>query len=92
MLSAQLAGLVDLVFTIWIWLFVAGAILTWIQPRASWYYKLSRFIRKFTEPVLSPIRRVIPTGGMGMDFSPLIAIFLLSTIRRVIIQIIYRIF
>ncbi|MDE2938782.1 MAG: YggT family protein [Chloroflexota bacterium] len=37
-----------------------------------------------TEPVLAPIRRVLPTFGM-IDFSPLVAILLLSVAQRIIV-------
>ena len=36
-----------------------------------------------TEPILAPIRRVLPTFGM-IDFSPLVAILLLSVAQRII--------
>ena len=37
-----------------------------------------------TEPILAPIRRVLPTFGM-IDFSPLVAILLLSVAQRIIV-------
>jgi YggT family protein len=40
-----------------------------------------------TEPVLAPIRRIMPTarmGGMGMDFSPWVVLILLGVLRSVI--------
>ena len=36
-----------------------------------------------TEPILAPIRRVLPTFGM-IDFSPLVAILLLTVAQRII--------
>jgi len=42
------------------------------------------FLYAITEPVLGPIRRVIPPmgmGGMGFDFSPLIVILVVSVLR-----------
>jgi YggT family protein len=45
------------------------------------------FLYAVTEPVLGPIRRVIPPmgmGGMGFDFSPLIVILVVSLLRGVI--------
>jgi len=57
-------------------------ILSWFpispdSPMASVY----RFVYAVTEPVLGPIRRVIPGvgfGGMGLDLSPLIVLFALE--------------
>ena len=39
-----------------------------------------RFLWDITEPVLAPIRRAIPTFG-GLDFSPVIAFFLLNLLE-----------
>lgn len=43
-------------------------------------------LNRFTDPVLYQIRRVIPTMG-GLDFSPVIAIFLINVLQNVIKQI-----
>jgi YggT family protein len=45
------------------------------------------FLYRITEPVLGPIRRIIPPigmGGMGLDLSPLIVFFAISLILRAI--------
>jgi YggT family protein len=44
---------------------------------------------RLTEPVLAPIRRVVPTFGT-LDFSPLVAIILLQVIQRVLIWALLR--
>lgn len=57
-------------------------ILSWFpispdSPMASLY----RLVYALTEPVLGPIRRVMPSvgfGGMGLDLSPLIVLFALE--------------
>ena len=48
------------------------------------------FLHTVTEPVLGPLRRVIPPmgmGGMGLDLSPLIVIFGITILRSVICPI-----
>ena len=45
---------------------------------------LAELAIRLTEPVLGPIRRVLPTFGM-LDLSPLVAIILLQVIQRVLI-------
>lgn len=65
-------------------------ILSWFpispeSPIASVY----RFVYAVTEPVLGPIRRVMPgvgVGGMGLDFSPIIVLLLLQIILIPIVQ------
>ena len=45
------------------------------------------FLYSITEPVLGPIRRVIPPlgmGGMGLDLSPLVVFFGISILRSAI--------
>ena len=45
-------------------------ILSWVNPDP--YHPLVRFLYSFTEPVLAPIRRVIPPLGGMLDLSPMI--------------------
>jgi YggT family protein len=45
------------------------------------------FLYSITEPILGPIRRVIPPmgmGGMGLDLSPLIVFFGITILRSFI--------
>ncbi|MFC1908458.1 YggT family protein [Chloroflexota bacterium] len=52
------------------------AVLSWFVRRPN---TLTMLLDKITEPILSPLRRIIPRVGM-MDFSPLVAILLLRLI------------
>lgn len=56
-------------------------IMSWIDPGGQ--YSISRIIREITEPVIGPIRRIIPSVGM-FDLSPLIALLLLSVLQQVV--------
>ena len=42
----------------------------------------SEFVYDFTEPLLSKLRVVLPMGGMGLDLSPILAIFLIDLLKR----------
>jgi YggT family protein len=45
------------------------------------------FLYSITEPLLGPIRRIIPpmgVGGMGLDLSPLIVFFGITILQRAI--------
>ena len=44
---------------------------------------IGRFVYGFTEPLLAPIRRIMPNTGM-IDFSPLVLLLILSFIQRLI--------
>ena len=52
------------------------AILSWFSPRPN---TLTIILDKITEPMLAPLRRIIPRAGM-FDFTPLVAIILLQLI------------
>jgi YggT family protein len=61
----------------------------WIRiPYSS---RVMRFLWDITEPLLAPIRRVLPTFG-GLDFSPLIAFFLLNFVQRLVFMMLGWIF
>ncbi len=53
------------------------AILSWFSPRPT--NMLAVILYRVTEPLLSPLRRIIPRAGM-FDFTPLVAIILLQLI------------
>ena len=50
------------------------------------YHPIRRGVDNIVEPMLSPIRRVIPTVGM-LDFSPLVLILLIQLIRSLIVSL-----
>ena len=67
-----LARLVNLVLIAYMWIVIARAVLSWVNPDP--YNPLVRFIHRVTEPVLRPIRHRLPTVGMGLDLSPLVVL------------------
>ncbi len=56
---------------------VFRAILSWFSPRPT--NMLAIILHQVTEPILAPLRRIIPRVGM-IDFTPLVAIILLQVI------------
>ena len=72
--------LVNTVVTFYIWIIIAGAILSWlvvfnvVNVRNRFVYQVGRFLDALTDPVLRQIRRVVPLIG-GIDISPIILIF-----------------
>ncbi len=75
--------LFDTVISIYIWLLIASAILSWliafnvINTRNPVVGQISEFLYRITEPPLRPIRRFLPTFG-GIDISPIVLIILLQ--------------
>ena len=67
-----LARLVNLVLIAYMWIVIARAVLSWVNPDP--YNPVVRFLHRVTEPVLRPIRRRLPTVGMGLGLSPLVVL------------------
>ena len=77
-----LVNLINTLFFIYNLAILARVLISWI--RVDPYNPLVRFLYQITEPVLAPIRRVLPTAG-GLDFSPIVAFFGLELVRRLLI-------
>ena len=67
-----------LVTVVWL-LLIARVVLSWTNPRGGG--GLVAFIYQATEPILAPIRRILPPTG-GLDWSPLIALLILGVLLR----------
>jgi YggT family protein len=65
------AGVLNLVLTLYLWIIIARAILSWVNPDPR--NPIVRFLHNATEPVLYPVRRALPYMG-GVDLSPLVVI------------------
>lgn len=63
---------------LWV-LILARVIISWTNPRGGG--SLVALVYQMTEPILAPIRRVIPPTS-GIDWSPLIAMLILGAITR----------
>jgi YggT family protein len=75
-LLGAIAGLLDVVFSVYTWILIINVILSWI--RLDPYHPVVSALTRISNLICDPIRRVIPMGNMGLDFSPLIAILLLQ--------------
>ncbi|MBR1618141.1 YggT family protein [bacterium] len=79
-LAIAVARLFDLIFLI---LFVT-ILLSWF-PNIKWHTEPFRTMRTFSEIFLSPFRKIIPPIGM-VDISPIVAFFVLSLLRNIIVN------
>jgi len=78
---------VDLFLSIYVWIIIARAIISWVSPYP--YHPVVRFLYRVTEPVLAPVRRIIPPIA-GIDISPVIVIFLIYFIQNILRQLMFR--
>lgn len=72
-------GVLALVFNLLSLCIFLRALLSWVRPDPS--NPLVQALDAITEPILQPIRQVMPRFG-GIDLSPLVAIILLSVIAQ----------
>ncbi|MDO4552195.1 MAG: YggT family protein [Bacillota bacterium] len=72
-----------------IYLIIARAIMSWFSRPGDRSYGIFRFLCQLTEPILSPCRKITSrfTGGAGMDFSPVIAIFLIWLVQWLLVRV-----
>ena len=82
-----IAKVLDIVLTIFMWVVIARAVLSWVSPDP--YNPIVRFIHKVTEPVLYQIRRKIPVNFGGIDFSPIIIILAIIFLQRFVVHSLY---
>ena len=87
-LAAQLMQVVRLIFWVLQLLVFARVIISWV--RVDPYHPAVRFIHQATEPMLRPFRRVLRVGSGGLDFSPIILLFVLWIAQRIIITLLMR--
>lgn len=80
------ANVLDIALNIYLWIIIARAILTWVNPDP--YNPIVQFLYRATEPVLYPIRRMFPYG-IGIDFSPLIVIMAIYFLRSFLIRTLF---
>jgi YggT family protein len=80
-----LYNFIDILFTLLELAILARVLLSWF--RVDPYHPAVAFLYQVTEPILRPLRRVIPPLGM-MDISPIVAMLLLGIIRQIIQAII----
>lgn len=87
--------LVSNAFYIYSLLLLARIIMSWIPlPDNQAVNTVARFVDEVTEPYLGLFRRLLPManiGGAGIDFSPIIAFFVLSLLRDVVVQILEQV-
>lgn len=81
--------LVHDLISLYIWVFIIAALLSWFPASSSTggLATTRRILHMLTEPVLRPIRDILPrprVGGVGIDFSVLVAIIALEILNAFI--------
>ena len=77
---------IDIALQLYVWLLIAAAVLSWlvafnvVNTRNQFVAMIGEFLYRITEPVLRPIRNMLPAMG-GIDISPIILILIIIFIR-----------
>ena len=88
---------IDLALNLYTWVLIASAIFSWlyafnvINSRNQFVNAIGSFLVNVTEPVLRPIRRVLPNLG-GIDISPIIVLLIIFFIRSFMWNTLYPMF
>ncbi len=81
----NLASVLDFALTIYLFIVIASAILSWVNPDPN--NPIVQFLRKATEPVYYYIRKYMPFLNIGgLDLSPIIVILGIQFIQIAVIQ------
>ncbi len=88
MLVYRLVNFVGWLLDVYSWIIIAAALISWVQPNPR--NPIVVFLTRVTEPVLEPVRRLLPpwkTGGL--DLSPLIVLIAIQFVQRVVLPLLY---
>jgi len=83
--------LISQITELFIWLLIIQAIMSWlinfgiINTQSNFVNMIGSFLYKVTEPLLRPIRKLLPEFG-GVDISPVILIILLIFFRNLLFE------
>ncbi len=79
-----IVNFLQLLISVLMLLVIARVLVSWLAPSGGG--GMVAFIYQATEPILAPIRRVIPSSG-ALDWSPLIAMLVLGVLLRVVVRL-----
>jgi len=83
-LLQALAMILDIVLTIYMWIIIIRALLSWVNPDP--YNPIVQFLHTITEPVLYRVRKALPMPGVGLDLSPIIVLLAILFLQSFLVQ------
>jgi YggT family protein len=94
-LMYAILNLLNTVISIYIWLLIASVVLSWliafnvVSTGNGFVYSVRDFLYRITEPLLRPIRNLLPNLG-GIDISPVVLILALYFLRDLAFELLAR--
>ena len=77
----------ELILTALYWLILVRALISWVNPDP--FNPVVQFLTRTTEPILQPIRRLLPP--MGIDISPIIAFLAIIFLKSFLVATLFDI-
>jgi YggT family protein len=91
----ELFSFISYLLTLYVYILIAAAVMSWliafniVNPHNQVVRMIGEFLYRITEPVLRPIRNLLPNLG-GIDISPVIVILIIIFVQNVILPNLYR--
>ena len=79
----SLIGLASQVLDLLFFAILASIVLSWLAPQTN--HPGAYLLHQLTEPVMSPVRRMLPNLG-GLDFSPILVFIMINLVDMLVIQ------
>ncbi len=84
-LISSFAQIIDIILNVLSWCIILRALVSWVNPDPS--NPIVNFLQSVTEPVLAPVRRLLPfTWKIGLDLSPILALLLITFLRGFLVK------
>ncbi len=82
-------SIINALFMVFYVMVFANIILSWVRPNPYHpvWGPIIRVVYAVTEPILNPIRRMMPAMG-GLDFSPMVVLLLARLLQGVLINLV----
>ena len=85
-MNILLFQVIDIVFNLLQIIIIVRVVLSWISHNPS--NQFIQIIYQVSEPILKPIREILPLTGMGFDLSPIVAFFLLGLLKKILLAVV----
>jgi YggT family protein len=86
---AALLWLIDSLLELYMWIIIIQVVLSWlvafnvVNTRNRVVYAVGDALFRLTEPVMGPVRRLLPNLG-GIDVSPIVVLLLIAFVRKLL--------
>jgi len=83
-----IARVLDIVLEFYMWVIIIRALISWVNPDPR--NPIVQFLQKATDPVLRPLRKLVPPWKLGLDLSPFIAVLIIIFLQYALIKNLYK--